>query len=897
MKIPPPTNADYGDLPDLALGSTFGDYATQFTDNGASHVVVGGVWLGSSADIDADGQPNERADGDDVDVDGDDDDGITFLHPLHEGTFTDVEVVAASPGFLNAWIDFNGDGLFTGTGEQIATDLFVNVGTTTLNLPVSGVIAPDLLYARFRFTSDDPGGSLGPDGPWPNGEVEDYALGSISGIAWFDDGTEGGTASDGIQNEPTSVAGIIVSLQRPGGVPVLDAAGNPIVTTTDAVGSYRFTGLSAGDYIVHFDAGTLPVTTPNAGNDDTVDSDIDGSGATTSSVIVDEGRSVYTVDAGYLPPVVEFAVTSGNFNEGDGAFDIPLPFPNPLPFDMQIILSYGGSTTNGDDYSVANSGILTVPAHTDLGGSPITVAHLIDDPLDENAETLTITLNAPSVGTLGAATTFTGTIADNDDPPTLSVAGVSADENNTQAEIVFTVSLDAASGRDITFDFETIAGTATEGDDFTAANGTITILAGQTQATVAVMLSDDMLDEEHETVRLLISAATNATVSPTGNLATGFIIDDDPPSALSISDAGAVEGNALDFVLSLDKASGQTVTVEVTSTHVSTDASDFAAIAGQVVSFAPGEVSKTITINASADGSVEGEETFTLAASNAPHPTYLGAPVATGRIFDLSTILATKKAAWGAASGWQNWNAAPHSGVVVGETFLSGYAWCSTTGWINLGGGKPADGIAYGNNSASDFGVNHASDGELSGHAWSATTGWISFEQTHGKPQIDRQSGQFSGYAWSATCGWVRLDGLQTASIAIADSDGDGIDDGWERTNFGDLTTADETSDQDNDGSSDRAEWIAGTHPNDASNFLVISGQAKTGNSLKLTFPTNPNRRYSIEINPGLDPNDWVDSGLGTFAPDPGASTMRTITIPAGARYFFRITAHSLSGA
>lgn len=58
---------------------------------------------------------------------------------------------------------------------------------------------------------------------------------------------------DGLRNETgTEVGGIEVVLKDGGNNPILDAGGQPIVTSTDGLGAYRFSGLPVGDYRVEF---------------------------------------------------------------------------------------------------------------------------------------------------------------------------------------------------------------------------------------------------------------------------------------------------------------------------------------------------------------------------------------------------------------------------------------------------------------------------------------------------------------------------------------------------------------------------------------------------------------------------------------------------------------------
>ncbi|MCB0184108.1 MAG: isopeptide-forming domain-containing fimbrial protein, partial [Caldilineaceae bacterium] len=74
-------------------------------------------------------------------------------------------------GYLNAWIDWNGDGTWA-AGEQIATDLVVD-GTTTLNVSVPGGATTGTTYARFRYSSES---GIDATGIALDGEVEDYKL-------------------------------------------------------------------------------------------------------------------------------------------------------------------------------------------------------------------------------------------------------------------------------------------------------------------------------------------------------------------------------------------------------------------------------------------------------------------------------------------------------------------------------------------------------------------------------------------------------------------------------------------------------------------------------------------------------------------------------------------------
>lgn len=228
---------DRGDLPD--------DYATLTASNGARHILDSVTYLGASVDADSDGQPNSAATGDDGDG-SDDENGVTFLDPLAPGRDAQVQINASVPGFLNAWIDFNGDGDFGDVGEQIATDTALAAGNNNLTITVPGTAtALNTIYARFRFTSYNTIGALGPNGQANNGEVEDYALVSIGNRVWLDSDADG--TQDGGE---VGIDGVLVNLLDGTGTAVTDANGTAITTTTSGGGYYNFGGLPEGNYII-----------------------------------------------------------------------------------------------------------------------------------------------------------------------------------------------------------------------------------------------------------------------------------------------------------------------------------------------------------------------------------------------------------------------------------------------------------------------------------------------------------------------------------------------------------------------------------------------------------------------------------------------------------------------
>jgi hypothetical protein len=152
-----------------------------------------------------------------------------------------------------------------------------------------------------------------------------------------------------------------------------------------------------------------------------------------------------------------------------------------------------------------------------------------DDLLDELDETFLVTLSAPSHAAVVGAP-GTGTIADNDAEPTLTVDDAALAEGNTGVTMAtFVVRLSTASGRAVTGNFGTANGTATAGSDYTATAGPFSIPAGSTTLAVQVPVVGDVTEEVNETFVLNLTGVSGAVVGDAQ--ATGTIQNDDVAGA------------------------------------------------------------------------------------------------------------------------------------------------------------------------------------------------------------------------------------------------------------------------------------------------------------------------------------------------------------------------------
>ena len=302
-----------------------------------------------------------------------------------------------------------------------------------------------------------------------------------------------------------------------------------------------------------------------------------------------------------------------------------------LTADTEVTLTVAdGSATAPADYSAAGA-ILTIVAGSMSGTAAATVTP-VDDALVEGPETVEITGDAGDLSVRSVAATI-----EDGDELTASVAAdaVTVIEGDPAT---FTVSLTGGSATapvEVQYGME---GTATEGEDYAAPAGRLTIAAEAAGGTITIQTTADAAADPGETLAVVLRSARTAkgTVVVTPEAATTTITDPALPT-LSVAPVTVEEGITASFAVTLSAAQATDLTVEwTTEDGTAEEGVDYAAVTAGPLILAGGATMGTIEVATMQDETPEPDEVFTvrLTGANLPAGVVLGRASATGTIRD-----------------------------------------------------------------------------------------------------------------------------------------------------------------------------------------------------------------------------------------------------------------------
>lgn len=431
------------------------------------------------------------------------------------------------------------------------------------------------------------------------------------------------TASTATTTEGSGVAGqYTVTLAKASQVPV--------------VVSYTIGGTAAAgsDYTALTGSITIPANSLSATidlfsiQDDLVEDDESVSITLTGT----DNSRVYlgtNLTAGITIEDDDLAVTSVTASPSSTTEGSATPGTFTLTLDKQsqseITVSYSitGTATSGTDFTTLNGSVL-IPALTSSVNIDVSA---IDDNIVEGDETVILTLSGTDNSRISvAAQAATITFEDNDaaEFSVISTQGTAA-ENGTDVPTngQFTITLSKPARVDTTIDIS-MSGSATDGEDYTSITSPVTFLAGETEKTIPLVVSEDELVEGDETAILTISnpQATGGlsnilfSISENAYDATVTISDDDSASLTILATSSpAIEGTANgEFTITASKASQDDVSVEYTITGTAANEADYSVLSGTITIPAT-QTSISIPVTVVNDDLVEGTETVILTLS------------------------------------------------------------------------------------------------------------------------------------------------------------------------------------------------------------------------------------------------------------------------------------------
>ncbi len=305
---------------------------------------------------------------------------------------------------------------------------------------------------------------------------------------------------------------------------------------------------------------------------------------------------------------VDFTSATGSVGEDGGLHHVAVAISSApsVPFTLNYTL--GGTATEDADYT--SSG--TVPVTAGLTSVNIPV-EIIDDDVDDDAETIILTLASGTGYTVGSVNVHTLTIMDNDGMPQVNFASAAGSVGEDGGTRDVEVSLSPAPGAAITLSY-TLGGTATETADYSiTGSGMISVAANASSAKIPVVITDDNVDDDAETIILTLTSGTGYRVG-SANVHTLTITDNDTPQVNFASAAGSVgeDGGTRDVEVSLSPAPGAALTLSYTLGGTATETADYSITGSGTISVSAGATSVNIPIVITDDTEEEPDDTVIL---------------------------------------------------------------------------------------------------------------------------------------------------------------------------------------------------------------------------------------------------------------------------------------------
>lgn len=327
-------------------------------------------------------------------------------------------------------------------------------------------------------------------------------------------------------------------------------------------------------------------------------------------------------------PAVVGVVGGGSITEGGGPayLTVALSAAERRPVQVGYIITGDGTSNPVDtgDYrlSVGTKGLPGRSGTIEFRpGETVRQVRIdaVDDALREGVESLRFTLFRPRGCMVDPANGLADVAVRDNDDYTAAIVPIGPSDVAEGESARFAIQLSAAATRAETFYVSTVDGTATSSDYRPLRDMPVTILAGQSQSqpfALSTLVDDVVETDEYFLVSARPRSADMPAIDPVGVTIKGT---GPAPVTVSVTDTSVVEGNsgltACMFTIRLGAPALDPIVVQyATQDGTATGGVDYVAASGSLT-FARGQISKTVTVNVIGDTVVEENETFQLIAT------------------------------------------------------------------------------------------------------------------------------------------------------------------------------------------------------------------------------------------------------------------------------------------
>ncbi|WP_170114188.1 Calx-beta domain-containing protein, partial [Kangiella spongicola] len=542
-------------------------------------------------------------------------------------------------------------------------------------------------------------------------------------------------ANDATAAEPADNGQFTITLSNPNSVDttVTYAVSGTATATDDYTALTGTVTIPAGDTTATVDVAVVDDNIVE--NDETVILTL----STTSDGTIDAGNNQATVTiADDDDLVVSISANDPTAAEpaDNGQFTVSLT--NTSSTDTTVTYVVAGTATATDDYTPL-SGTVVVPA----GSLSATVDVLVvDDNLVEVDETVVVTLDTTSTGTIDAANDDATVTISDDDTASIDINSVTVNEADGTASFNVTLTGEVQGGFSV--DFASNDATAEAGSDYVATSGTLTFAgtAGEVEV-INVTINDDSLLEATETFEINLSNSSNTAVSINTPQGIGTITDNDAASIV-INDVTVDESgpNAIFTVTLTGNVQGGFTVDYATADDTATAGSDYTATSNTLTFAGNNGETQTFSVPITDDGLAEATETFFANLSN------------------ISNTLVTIADAQGVGSITDNDNASlAIDDVTVNEA--AGTAEFTVTLTGDVQGGVTVD-----------FAT--ADDTALAGSDYVANSNTLTFAGTNGETQTISVDITNDSLVEATESFFVNLSNVNNAVVTLSDAQGVG---------------------------------------------------------------------------------------------------------------------------